>query len=394
MIWKKARLAEMSSHKMIAFLSTDDRRNKYVIYHTLELQASKHRGVLRYSESRAFSHEELAKLCYTDLDSLEKALAECKKYELIHEEADGTLIFLEEVEIVSNSPSSGAMSDAERSRRYRERKRQKSIEGAIGTSGQYARGATEDDTVTPRDAPAVTQLPREDKNRIRKEEDKDEESTPHNPPQGGEVIDLFSYQNDSSSGDDQWESTNPNTNGSSGFAPPRELNGQYEYPLDKIQKAYDAAHLPQEDREAFCDYVFKSGDLENRQKPINILPAYLKKVHKTWLENGGRHADAPQITREELSEYVSGVNATLKPADRVTPETEEEFWKWLAAKKFKDREHVISKWNVNDLFSYWWQNFRKGGSGNGGISAARKMQEVITRTTCLHSGDYVPKFRN
>ena len=86
MIWKKARLAEMSSHKMIAFLSTDDRRNKYVIYHTLELQASKHRGVLRYSESRAFTHEELAKLCYTDLDSLEKALAECKKYELINEE--------------------------------------------------------------------------------------------------------------------------------------------------------------------------------------------------------------------------------------------------------------------------------------------------------------------
>ena len=113
MIWKKARLAEMSSHKMIAFLSPEDRRNKYVIYHTLELQASKHRGVLRYSESRAFTHEELAKLCYTDLDSLEKAILECKKYELIHEEADGTLIFLEEVEIVSNNPSSGAMSDAE-----------------------------------------------------------------------------------------------------------------------------------------------------------------------------------------------------------------------------------------------------------------------------------------
>lgn len=220
MIWKKARLAEMSSHKMIAFLSTEDRRNKYVIYHTLELQASKHRGVLRYSESRAFTHEELAKLCYTDLDSLEKALAECKKYELIHEEADGTLIFLEEVEIVSNSQSSGAMSDAERSRRYRERKRQKSIEGAIGTVGQDARGATENHAVTPRDAPAVTQLTREDKNRIRKEEDKEIESTPHNPPQGGDVVDL-SYKSDSSVGDDQWESTNPNTNGSSGFAKQR-----------------------------------------------------------------------------------------------------------------------------------------------------------------------------
>ena len=86
MTWKKASLAEMYSHKMIAFLSPEDRRHKYIIYHTLELQASKHRGVLRYSETRAFTHEELAKMCLTDIDSLEKALEECKDFELIMEE--------------------------------------------------------------------------------------------------------------------------------------------------------------------------------------------------------------------------------------------------------------------------------------------------------------------
>ena len=335
MIWKKARLAEMSSHKMIAFLSTEDRRNKYVIYHTLELQASKHRGVLRYSESRAFTHEELAKLCYTDLDSLEKALAECKKYELIHEEADGTLIFLEEVEIVSNSPSSGAMSDAERSRRYRERKRQKSIECAIGTVCQDGCGATENDTVTPRDAPAVTQLPREDKNRIRKEEDKEIESTPHNPPQGGGADDRAKQEDIT------------------------------EYPLERIQKAYDEAVLTsggkvrEEHREAFCLFLFENGKLENTRR-IRNLSGYVKTLYQTWIANGGHHADAPQITREELAEWVREYNPKVGEGERVTKEMEDGFWGWLVAAGFKNGKGLLmTKWNIGGTITAWVEKRRK-----------------------------------
>lgn len=341
MIWKKARLAEMSSHKMIAFLSPEDRRNKYVIYHTLELQASKHRGVLRYSESRAFTHEELAKLCYTDLDSLEKALLECKKYELIHEEADGTLIFLEEVEIVSNNPSSGAMSDAERSRRYRERKRQKSIEGAIVTAGQDACGATENHAVTPRDAPAVMQLPREEKNRIIKEEDKEIESTPHNPPQGGEA-DVRAEQ-----------------------------DGHTEYPLERIQRAYDEAVLTsggkvrEEHKEAFCRFLYENGKLENTRR-IRNLPGYVKTLYPSWIADGGHHADATQITREELAEWVREYNPKVGDGEKVTKEMEDGFWGWLVAAGFKNGKGILmTKWNIGGPITAWVENRRKEAGRQG-----------------------------
>lgn len=354
MTWKKASLAEMYSHKMIAFLSPEDRRHKYIIYHTLELQASKHRGVLRYSETRAFTHEELAKMCLTDIDSLEKALEECKDFELIREEEDGTLIFLEEVEITENRPTGGAMSDAERSKRYRERKKQKLLEesGMAGlTDGNSVTESSRDES---RDAQSVTQAYRIDKKREDKRRDY---NTPQKPPQGGADDVRGGEEGSQSDGNDLFTYAAEHANGATGFAKPKRKSGELEYPPEKIRKGYDDAALPPENREAFCDYMFRSGNLENRRNRINVLPAFLKSRYTIWMADGGPHMDAPQITREELAEWVREYNPKVKDDLRVTAEMEDGFWGWLVAVGFKNGKGLrMTKWNIGGTITAWVEN--------------------------------------
>lgn len=360
MTWKKANLAEMYSHKMIAFLSPEDRKHKYIIYHTLELQASKHRGVLRYSETRAFTHEELAKMCLTDIDSLEKALKECKEFELIMEEEDGTLIFLEEVEITENRPTGGAMSDAERSKRYRERKKQKLLEesGMAGlTDGNSVTESSRDES---RDAQSVTQAYRIDKKREDKRRDY---NTPQKPPQGGADDVCGGKDCSQSDGNDLFTYAAEHVNGAAGFAKPKpRTKGHDEYPLERIRKAYDEAsiqtggNMTEENREAFCQYIYVNAVLENDRRTGN-LPGKLRGLYNKWLADGGPHMDAPQITREELAEWVREQNPQREM--KITPEMESGFWDWLVAVGFKNGKGLrMTKWNIGNTISAWVKNHR------------------------------------
>ena len=328
-----------------------------------------HEGILRYDDETPYNPEFISRTFALDQKNVELALSVLERDRLIRWDSDNNLILQYAMDSIGQKVGT---TSTERVRKWRASQKEKTA-GNIGNANETKRN----------DVSCVSRNGCNDiiKNKEEEEKDKEIESTPHNPPQGGEVVGSLPLQKVSSGDDDKCESVNPNTNGAAGFAPPRTLTGQLEYPPEKIRQGYDAAYLPQEDRESFCDFMFKSGELENRQGQarINTLPAYLKKRYNSWVADGGQHADAPAITREELAAWVTEQNP--KRTMKITGAEESGFWDWLVAVGFKNgKGKCISKWNVGGTIDAWVSFSRKdgcGAKGSGQQSQTRRPRDFV-----------------
>lgn len=170
-----------------------------------------HGGKLRFDDDMPYSPVLLAETFGLDAELAKRAFSLFERYNLVKWDEEKSLII---PCAMANIGQQGAGSSTERSRKCRAAKKLRELgEKANGNGAQRGCNTTQ----------RCSNVCNAKEKEIEKEEEKDkeEESPPNNPPQGGDSVDLSSYKNDSSGGDDQWEATNPNTNGSSGFAQQR-----------------------------------------------------------------------------------------------------------------------------------------------------------------------------